>query len=90
MKISANSATGPSLEMLRMSAKGMRRMSWSAMRTGVESGVVSFGVTASRKENMFSAVKIIPAHTKPICEMVIEAKIKDRIFGPTISAPRSP
>jgi hypothetical protein len=60
-----------------------------AIRAFVDSGVEPLE-TAKPNDERFSAVKTIPAQTKPICEMIIDARIKDLNFGPPIASPRSP
>jgi hypothetical protein len=50
-----------------------------AIRAFVDSGVEPLE-TARKNDKRFSAVKTIPAQTKPICEMTIDARIKDLNF----------
>ncbi len=89
MKMSASSAAGPSLEMLRMKDSGIRMTSCRRTSTVVEKGLRP-PQTALKKDSMFSAVKTMPEQTKPICESVMEPRISPRIQSPTISWPMSP
>ena len=81
MKTSAKRAAGPSLEMLRMRARGMRMTNCVKMSALVPKGCWPGGATALAKERRFSAVKMRPAQTKPSWERVIEARIMDRKRG---------
>lgn len=88
--MSARRAAGPSFEMLRMRASGIRTTSWIAIRAFPLSGAVGEDVTASKNEARFSAVKMMPEETKPIWEMVMDPRIRPLSLGPPIAAPNSP
>lgn len=90
IQMSATRAAGPSLDMLRIREKGMSKRSWRPIKAAVDNGLVVVGVTASKKDEKFSAVKMMQAQTNPICEIVIDERIKDLILGPPISSPISP
>ena len=60
------------------------------MRAFPLNGAVGEDVTASRNEARFSAVKMMPAQTKPICDIVMDPSIKALNLGPPIAAPNSP
>lgn len=89
MKMSASMAEGPRRVMLRIKARGTRTMVCSIMSAMMLRGWVWFGVT-SRKVKRFSAMKIMPAQTKPICESDMELRIIILSFGPPTAVPSSP
>ncbi len=90
MNMSASMAEGPRRVMLRIKARGTRMMICRLMSAMMLRGWVWLGVTASRKVKRFSAMKIMPAQTKPICESAMELRIIILSFGPPTAAPSSP